>query len=157
MKIKLAFITLTILMLLGACASQKDPTDPEVARQKIADARATELDLVHTTVVDAERADRFIKLLSERDKYIEERLTAINTHRKRVLVLNADYHARRPDIQALLDDYNSQRLTAQQDFIALVEAMKKETTADEWRILAKYQVANFDARALTYGQVERGN
>jgi hypothetical protein len=157
MKIKLVFVVLTILILMPACASQKESTDPEIARQKIAEARATELELVRTSVVDTERADRFIKLLGERDKYYEDRLKAINAHRERVLKLNADYHARRSDMQALLDDYNNQRMMAQQDLIALVEAMKKETTADEWRVLAKYQVKNFDARALTYGRMERGN
>ena len=157
MKNTLALVALTFLMLLPACASLKNSPDPEIERQKMVNARVKELDLVRATMDDTERADRFIRLLSERDNYFEERLQAINTHRDRVLVLNADYHARRADIQALLDEYNHSRLTAQQEFIALVEAMKKESTADEWRVLAKYQLDNFDARALTYGRVERGN
>jgi len=157
MKNELVVVALAILMLLPACALQKDPPDPDIERQKIADARAKELDLVRTTVVDTERADRLIRLLGERDNFFEVQAKAINAHRERVLALNADYHAPRADFLALLNDYNSQRMAAQQDFIALAEAMKKETTADEWQIIAKYQADNLDARALTYGRITRGN
>jgi len=143
-------------LLLPACASRKEAPDPVKVQEQIAEDRSQELDLVRSTVLDEERAERLIDLLADRYRLIADHSKEIGAHRDRMSVLNADYNAERKSFDVLIASYNSQRATAQKEFVSLIEAMKKETTAEEWKVITKYQLKRLDHRKLTYSQPSGG-
>jgi hypothetical protein len=70
--------------------------------------------------------------------------------------LAADYDARREDFETLLADFNRQRASAQKDTIDLVAAMKAATTADEWKVISRFQLKRLHPRELAYGTAAPG-
>jgi hypothetical protein len=148
--------TAILVLVLAACASRKEAPDPVAVQEQIAEYRAQEIELVRSTVVDDDRAARLIALLGERDRLISDHVEEITTHRKEVAALNADYDAERESFDALLIKYNEQRESAQREIVALIAAMKNETTADEWKILSKYQLKRLDPRQTGYRQAPGG-
>jgi hypothetical protein len=151
-----AIIAVISLLLLPACASNKEVPDPAKVQEQIAEYRSQELELVRSTVLDDERATRLIGLLADRDRMIASHKKVINTYREEMSALNADYNARRESFDVLMTGYNDQRATAQKEFTSLIEAMKKETTAEEWKTISKYQIKRLEPRALTYDQQSGG-
>ena len=149
-------ITAIIVLVLAACASRKEAPDPAAVQEQIAEYRAQELDLVRSTVLDDDRADRFIALLGKRDQLISDHVEEITAHRKAISALNADYDADREDFNVLLSRYNKQRESAQREIVALIAAMKEETTADEWKIISKYQLKRLNPRQTGYRQTSGG-
>jgi len=144
------------MLLLPACVLRKEASDPVMLQEQIAEYRNRELELVRTTVPDPARANRLIALLAERDRMIADNAKAIAEYRKRMTALNADYDAERASFDALVAGYNDLRKAAQIQFVALIAAMKKETTAEEWKILSKYQLSRLDLRKLIYDQPPAG-
>ncbi len=160
MKKILFAITATLaaisFLLLPACASRKEAPDPVKVQEQIAEYRNQELDLVRSTILDQERADRLIDLLADRDRLISDHTKEISSYREKMYALNTDYNAQRESFDVLMTCYNSQRATAQREYVALIEAMKKETTAEEWKKISKFQLKRLNARKLTYGQLSGG-
>jgi peptidoglycan hydrolase CwlO-like protein len=150
-----ALVTISFL-LLPACASRKEAPDPVKVQEQIAEYRSQELDLVRSTVSDEERAERLIDLLADRDRLIARHTKEIGAHREEMSALNADYNARRESFDEQMTGYNNQRATAQKEFVSLIEAMKKQTTAEEWKTISTYQLKRLDPRELTYGQSSGG-
>lgn len=161
MKTSFAVTATTIaaisFFLLPACASRKDAPDPIKVQEESAEYRNQEIELVQSSVPDQERADRFIQLLSERDRLVSDHTEEISAYREQMSALNADYNAERASFDLLMTSYNNERATAQKEFVALIEAMKKETTAEEWNIISKYQLKRLHPRQLSYGQTSRGD
>ncbi len=151
-----ATITAISVLLLAACASHKEAPDPVKVQEEIAEYRNQELDLVRSTVLDSVRADRLIDLLADRDRLISDHIDEINAYRKKMTALNADYNAQRESFDILMTSYNGQRATAQREFVALIEAMKKETTVEEWKKISRYQLKRLNPRKLAYSQPSRG-
>ena len=149
-------VTLVGLVLLASCATLTRAPDPGKVQAQIAEAREQELALVRATVVDPGRAERFIELLVERDRLVEEHARLLAAHREKMAVLAADYDARREDFEALLTDFNRQRAVAQKETIDLVAAMKAATTADEWETISKFQLKRLELRKLVYGAASQG-
>ena len=87
-------ITATAVLVMAACASRKEAPDPAAVQEQIADYRAQEIELVRSTVLDADRADRLIALLDKRDQLTSDHVQEIIAHRKEVSALNANYDAR---------------------------------------------------------------
>jgi len=150
-------ITALSLALLPACASRKEAPDPIKVQEEIAEYRNQELELVRTTVLDDQRAEQLIQLIGKRDQLISGYVKEIQTYRKKMAVLNADYNADRSRFDDLMADYNSQRSVAQIAFIDLIADMKKVTTPDEWKVISKYQLKRLNPRALAYGQTQAGD
>ena len=150
-KIAVAFLA-TLILLMPACASRKEAPDPILVQKEIAQYRAQEIDLIRSTVLDRERADHLIDLLGKRDQLVSESVEIITAYRKEMAALNADYHAERESFDMLMANYNRQRRAAQHEFVALIGAMKKKMTADEWKIISRYQLKRLHPRKLTYGQ-----
>ena len=148
-----AFLSLTLLL---SCASLRQAQDPAQVMAQIAEYREQELELVRETVVDPERADRLVALLAERDRLTAQYAKRITEHREKLAVLAADYDSRREDFEALLADFNRRRAAAQQESIELVAEMKAATTADEWKIISKFQLERLDLRQLSYGVAGQG-
>jgi predicted aminopeptidase len=152
----LATVALLALVFLASCATIGQPPDPAKVQAQIAEAREQEIELVRTTVTDAERAERLVELLRERDRLVEEHARLLVAHREKMATLAADYDARREDFEALLADFNGQRAAAQKETIDLVTAMKAATTADEWKTISKFQLKRLEPRKLVYGTAARG-
>jgi len=148
--------TAILVLALAACASRKEAPDPVAVQEQIAEYRAQEIDLVRSTVMDDDRADRLIALLGERDRLISDHVKEISVHRKEMAALNADYDAERESFDSRLNEYNRQRRSAQREIVALIAAMKNETTADEWKILSKYQLKRLNPRETGYRQATGG-
>ena len=154
-KIAIAIIAIVVLVL-AACASRKEAPDPAAVQEQIAEYRAEEIDLIRTTVLDEDRADRLVALLGERDRLISDHVNEITAYRKEMSALNANYDAERESFDELLDNYNKQRESAQRDIVALLATMKKETTVDEWKIISKYQLKRLNPRQTGYRDVQGG-
>jgi len=160
MKTTLTAIAVVIVAMailsLAACASRTEAPDATAVQEQIAEHRAQEIDLVRSTVLDNDRADRFIALLAKRDLIIDDHVKEIVAHRKAISALNAGYDAEREDFKVLLSRYNKQRESAQREIVALIAAMKKKTTADEWKIISKYQLKRLNPRQTGYRQTSGG-
>lgn len=148
--ILVAGIGLLALALLS-CASLRQPPDPAEVRAQIAEYRQQEIALVRNTVADPVRVERFLELLAERDRLVEKHARRVIEHREKIAALTADYDTRRGDFEVLLGEFNSQRAAAQKDTIDLVTAMKAATTADEWKVIARFQLKRLHPRQLVYG------
>ena len=119
-----------------------------------AQLRADETTLVQSTVVDDARAERLLALLDERDGLIEETIEMLRQYRRELRAINADYDASREIIIEMVDEYNRDRAQKQLRFIDLISKMKVTTTADEWKVIAEFQLDNFKARQLIFGRVK---
>ena len=145
-----------VVLVLAACASRNEAPDPAAVQEQVAEYRAEEIELIRSTVLDDDRADRLIALLGERDRLISDHVNDIIAYRKEMSALNANYDAERESFDVLLNKYNIQRESAQREIIALITAMKKETTADEWKIISKYQIKRLNPRQTAYQQAQGG-
>ncbi len=152
----IATLAAVTLLHLPACASRKEAPDPAAVQEQIAEYRAQEIDLVRSTVLDDDRADRFITLLGKRDRLISDHVKEIVAYRKEISALNADYDAQRESFNELLSKYNNQRESAQREIVALIADMKKEITADEWKVISKYQLKRLNPRQIGYSQAAGG-
>ncbi len=146
------FFLATFILLMPACASRKEAPDPILVQNEIAEYLARELDLIRSTVLNRERADHLIELLGKRDQLVSDFVKIITAYRKDMATLNADYHAERESFDMLMASYNRQRRAAQHEFVALIGAMKKTMTADEWKIISRYQLKRIHPRKIIYGQ-----
>jgi hypothetical protein len=151
-----AILTAISFLLLPACASNKEAPDPAKVQEQIAEYRSQELDLVRSTVLDEERAERLIDLLADRDRVIANHTKVIMTYKEEMSALNVDYNAQRESFDVLVTGYNDQRETAQTELLSLIKAMKKETTAEEWKVISKFQIKRLEPRELTYNQPSGG-
>ncbi len=151
----MAATALLAIMLLPSCATLNQPPDPAKVRAQIAEYRQQEIELVRDTVSDPARAERLLQLLAERDRLVEEHAKRVIEHRAKMATLAADYDARREDFEALLADFNRARASAQKETIELVAAMKAATTADEWKVISRFQLKRLDPRELVYGTAAR--
>ena len=159
MKISQGILIAAIAVLavaLLSCANLTQPPDPAEVQAQIAEAREQEIELVRATVADPERAERLLELLAERDRLVQEHAKRVIEHREKIAVLTADYDARREDFEALLADFNRQRASAQKETIDLVAAMKAATTADEWKVISRFQLKRLEPRKLVYGAAAQG-
>ncbi len=159
MKVSQGILVFGIAILavsLLSCASLRQLPDPEEIRAQIAEAREQEIELVRATVADPERAERLLELLVERDHLVSKHAKRVIEHRERIAALTADYDARREDFEALLADFNRQRAAAQKETIDLVAAMKAATTAEEWKVIARFQLKRLEPRKLVYGAAAQG-
>jgi hypothetical protein len=152
----LATACVFVVVLLASCATLTQPPDPGKVQAQIAEAREQEIELVLATVADPVRAERFVELLRERDRLVEQHARGLVAYREKIAALTADYDARREDFEALLADFNRQRESAQQETIDLVAAMKGATTPDEWKTISRFQLKRLDPRKLIYGSAARG-
>ena len=145
-----------VVVLLASCATLTQPPDPGKVQAQIAEAREQEIELVLATVADPVRAERFLELLRERDRLVEQHASGLVAYREKMAALTADYDARREDFEALLADFNRQREAAQQETIDLVAAMKGAATPDEWKTISRFQLKRLDPRKLIDGSAARG-
>lgn len=145
-----------LVVLLASCATLGQPPDPAKVQAQIAESREQEMELVRATVADPARAERFVELLRERDRLVEEHTRRLVAYRQELAALTEDYDARREDFEVLLADFNRQRESAQKETVDLVAAMKAATTADEWKTISRFQLKRLDPRNLVYGTAARG-
>jgi hypothetical protein len=154
-SVLIAAVAVVALGLLS-CASLMQPPDPVKVQRQIAEAREQEIELVRATVADPERAQRLLGLLAERDRLVEEHARRVVEHREKIALLAADYDARREDFEVLLARFNKQRESAQRETVDLVAAMKAATTAEEWKVISRFQLKRLEPRKLVYSTAAQG-
>jgi hypothetical protein len=147
----------TLILLLPACSSRNEAPDPVAVEEEIAGHRDQELELVRTTITDPERAERFVGLLGQRDQLVAGFTKEVQQYRAEMAKLNANYDAERESFDSLIAGFNSRRAVAQEEFIDLAVAMKRETTPEEWKAISKFQLKRLNARNLVYGQTAAGD
>ena len=135
------------LLSVSMVGCARPPADP-------AALRAFETALVQSTVTDPARAQRLLALIDQRDRLIDETRGMMDRYRCEMRAINADYDAGRDAVVELIDDYNRDRARKQLAFIELVTAMKRSTTAEEWAVIANFQLQNFNPRELLYRRPE---
>ena len=150
-------LAVAALMLLPACAGPKGPPDPAKVQEKLTATLDGEKELIRTTVASAERADNLVALLDERNRLVAELAETVRAHRERVTALMADYGAERDSFDEAILGFNKERSEAQRQIVELVDAMKKETTAEEWKVVAKYEIKQLNPRELAYKQAGGGS
>ena len=139
-----------LLLLLAGCDLPSQAPDPVKIQRQVEVYRQQELELVSATIEDADRADQFRILIAERDALIARSTDDINGFRERMAALNADYHAERGAFDSLLAEYNARRAARQAEFVDLMGRMKAQTTAAEWKEIAKFQAKRLNPRVLVY-------
>ncbi len=138
-------LILFIIFILGATGCAKEVLDP-------AQLRADETTLIKTTVTDPARAARFLDLLDRRDQLIEKSTSLLQQYRQDLKTHNANYDVSREVIIGIVGIYNRERVQNQLRFIELLAGMKAATTAAEWKVIAEFQLDNFNHRQLVYGR-----
>lgn len=136
---------LLTIFIYGATGCAREVLDP-------AQLRADETALIKTTVTDPARAARFLDLLLQRDRLIEKSSGLSQQYRQDLKTLNANYDASREEIVRIIGIYNRERVQNQLRFIELLADMKAATTAAEWKVIAEFQLGNFNHRQLVYGR-----
>lgn len=141
------FVPFLVAVLALGCS--KEP--PSQAQQSV-----NEVTLVQATITDPQRAERLLALLDERDRLIEENAAMLRQYKREMKALNADFDAQRDVVVEIIDYYNRERALKQLRFIDLIEQMKRATTAEEWAVIADFQLQGFKARQLLYQPLAAG-
>jgi hypothetical protein len=136
-----------LMFLFQACSNTVKNT---------AELRENERELVRSTIDDPERAARLISLLDQRDQLVNKHIEMVSRYRKQMQKLNADYATDRQTFEKVIAEFDMERIRGQQLLLELTTAMKKQTSAEEWKEIAKYQVKNLDSRQLSYQQKAQG-
>jgi hypothetical protein len=134
-------------VLVSACVKQAP--DP-------AQLRADETSLIEATATDPASAESLLVLLQERDRLIDETRSLLHQYRREMKTLNSDYDASRELLVEMIDYYNRERARKQLRFIDLITRMKQSTSAEEWDVIADFQLANFSPRRLIYRPLAAG-
>lgn len=134
-----------LLIAIITLGCSKQPPDP-------AQQRADETALVQATVVDPARAEKLLALLDQRDRLINETSEMLQQYRREMKAINADYEASREVVIEMIDHYNRDRARKELRFIELIKQMKATTNAAEWKVIAEFQLDNFNPRQLIYGR-----
>ncbi|MDH3762552.1 MAG: hypothetical protein OEU50_16340 [Gammaproteobacteria bacterium] len=141
------FVPCLVAILALGCS--KEPPDQ-------AQLRADEITLVQATVAEPARVERLLALLDERDRLIEETVTMLREYKREIKALNADFDAQRDVVVEIIDYYNRERALKQLRFIDLIAQMKSATTAEEWALIADFQLQNLNPRQLVYQPLAGG-
>ena len=149
-------LLVVIGLLASGCASREAPSTAEI-EQKMLEVRTEESALIKKTILDKGRAELMLGLLDERDKLMARHVEVLREYSEEILSMNMDYDVTREQFEQKLSSYNNTRSTLQIDFSKLIESMKKNTTAEEWEIISKYQLKNIHPRELVNQQVLGGS
>ena len=136
-----------LLPLVSMTGCALPPADP-------AQLRADETALVQATVAEPARAQRLLELIEQRDRLVDETRALLARYRREMKAVNADYDSSREVVVEMIDYYNRDRAKKQLAFIDLISKMKRTTTADEWAVIADFQLRRFNPRELLYRPLE---
>ena len=134
------------LAVLGCSRPAPDPVQ----------MRTSETALIQATVTDPVRVESLLALMQERDRLVEETVTMMKQYRRELKSLNADYDSSRKIMIEMIDYYNRERAQKLLRFIELIAKMKAATNAEEWRVIAEFQLDYFNPRQLIYSRSAGG-
>jgi hypothetical protein len=153
MKLKkkpLSYILVTaILMTTASCGFRSTATDPAALEAHFETVRLEERELITKIVEDPQRTRTLFTLLDERDQKVAEHAATVLAYIDNMRTLNADYDAPQADFEQLFASYRANRQTYQKDLVNIVQKMKANTTAKEWKRLAKFQLDELNPRRMT--------
>lgn len=133
--------------LFQACSSPVKDT---------AEISESEKELVRSIIQSPERAENVIELLAQRDELVASQVEMIGRYQKKMKKLNADYATDQQSFEHAIAEFNKERMVRQNLFLELIVAMKKATTAQEWEVIAKYQLDNMKPRTRSYQKITQG-
>ena len=142
-----------VVLLLNSCSLFNRESDPVKVEQQLAQALEGERELVQSVITDEERADRFIALIDARGRLAREQTEATKQQRDRIAAISTDYQTTREDFAAAFRAYNGARENNQREYLAVVAAMKDMTTAEEWKVISKFQLKSLNPRQLAYKDI----
>ena len=158
MKTRICNLTLaiTVLVLAMGCASRKEPATAADVEVALAATLEDEKELIRATVANAEAVERLMALLAKRDLLFEEQSEVLVQFGEELKALTADYDSSREAFDQAVSEYDAKRREVQIKFSNLVESMKKEVSAEEWKKIAKFQTKKRNPHQVVYGAGGRG-
>jgi uncharacterized coiled-coil DUF342 family protein len=129
------FVVLTFVLLVNGCAHQK--VSDEESRQRVLE----EMRIYVKEIPDPHRAEQLSVLVDTLQQDVAELRKTVRKFRREMGVLNKNYDATNEDFREILDEYNSARKGIRQEILSSYFKMKKLTTPDEWKDLAKLEEA----------------
>ena len=124
---------LAFIILLSGCAHKQ--ISGEEARQKVME----EMRAYIKKIPDSNRSEQLLMLLDTLKQDIAELNQTVHKFGSDMRALNTNYDATRKDFRKILDDYNATRKELQRDILTTYFKMKKMTTPEEWKALAKLE------------------
>ncbi len=138
-----------ILMITAGCGFRGTATDPAALEAHFESVRQNERQLITKIVEDPQRSNALFMLLDERDQIVSKHAGVVVAYIENMRTLNADYDAPQAEFEQLFATYRNDRQTYQQDLVNIVQQMKANTTAKEWKRLAKFQLNELNPRKMT--------
>ena len=148
-KYKLPLVLATTVFIVVGCGFRSTATDPAAVEAQFEAAKQDERQLLTAIVEDPERTNTLLMLLDERNQTVANHAATVETYINNMRTLNADYDAERADFELLFAAYRTDRQTYQQNLVNIIQQMKANTTAKEWKRLAKFQLNELNPRAMT--------
>ena len=139
----------TILMTMAGCGFRGTTTDPDTLEAHFESVRQNERQLISKIVEDPQRSNALFMLLDARDQIVSDHAETVVAYIDNMRTLNADYDAPRTDFEQLFASYRANRQTYQKDLVNIVQKMKANTTAKEWKRLAEFQLDELNPRRMT--------
>ena len=137
------------LMITAGCGFRGTTTDPAALEAQFESVRQNERQLITRIVEDPRRSDALFMLLDARDQIVSDHAETVVAYIDNMRTLNADYDAPRTDFEQLFASYRANRQTYQKDLVNIVQKMKANTTAKEWKRLAEFQLDELNPRRMT--------
>ena len=125
-----AFV-LAVLLFLGSCAHDPQPSALDSAREALHELRAA----VQREIKDPQRASQGARLVDESEQLLLEANAGLKAHDARMRALNADYDATRDAFRAAFRDFNAQQAERLQRLLDIDRRAKGLATAEEWAAL----------------------
>lgn len=145
----LSLLAVATLVTTAGCGFRSTATDPAALEAHFEAARQSERQLVTEIVQDPQRTNALIMLLDKRDQTVAEHAKIVTTYINNMRTLNANYDAPQAEFEQLFASYRTSRQTYQQDLVNIIQQMKANTSAQEWKQLAKFQLKELNPRAMT--------
>jgi TolA-binding protein len=124
-----ALLLAAAVCVLVACASQPELTGAWATQAALIELRESAL----VEIQDAPRAQQVSALIEQLEEQDREARDAVAAYRQQLLALNADYDATKGEIDRLFGDFNHERRTRQNRFVALWTRFASLTTDEAQR------------------------
>jgi hypothetical protein len=119
------------LAVLFNCAHKPPPTLEEQSQADLEYDQAQ----IHSVIKDPERAEKLAAVVSDFQKLLLARATAVREYDSKIMVVNSKYLATRADYEVLITQNDKDRSLFLRQCVALRTQMAALTTDEEWEQL----------------------